>query len=105
MPKLVELQSEGESVLIMTRAPGENVVAVGNLEDVIAKVEVSLRDQFKVIRRIANEFAAVIQGEGSPIASAEIEFGLEATGKGTIYVVETTGTATFKVKLTLGPTR
>jgi hypothetical protein len=105
VPKLVEYQAEGDPVLVLTKAPGEDVVAVGNLEDAIAKVEVSLRDQFRVIRRIADEFAAVIQGEGSPVDSAEIEFGLEASGKGTIYVVETTGTATFKVKLTLTPTR
>ena len=103
MPKLVEYRAEGDPVLIVAKTPG--VVPVGNLEDAIVQVEVTLRDQFKVIRRIADEFAATIQGDGSPVTSAELEFGLEVSGKGTIYVVETTGTATFKVKLALTPAR
>ena len=36
-------------------------------------------------------------------SSAELEFGLEVSGKGTVYVVETSAQAAFKIKLTFDP--
>jgi hypothetical protein len=40
----------------------------------------------------------------APVDSAEVEFGLKFSGKGTIFVVEASTEATLSVKLTLKPT-
>jgi len=101
MAKLIEYPTKDGSVLIAVTRGGADVTPVANLEDTIQKAAQNLRDSFQIIRRIADDFVASLQAGVSAVTSAELEFGLDLTGKGTIYVVETTAQASFKVKLVL----
>src|ERR1700730_14391992 len=101
MAKLIRMEVGGTPVLIAVATGDDDIVPVGKLEDAVDSVHASLSDSFRVISQIADEFVTALQGTVSKIASAELEFGLEATGKGNIFVVETTAKANFKVKLCL----
>jgi C4-dicarboxylate transporter len=100
MARLIEVTAAGTPVVVAVTT-GEGDVAPVGLDDAVEKVESSLRENFEVIARIAEDFVAAVSATASKVTGAELEFSLEMSGKGTIYVVETTGKATFKVKLTL----
>ena len=101
MSKLIEYQASDGPVLIAVRSGEADVTPVANLEDTIEKAAGHLRNSFQTVRRIADDFVDSLREGASKVSSAELEFGLDLTGKGTIYVVETTAAAAFKVKLTL----
>jgi Trypsin-co-occurring domain 1 len=98
MPGLLEIRAADSTVLIAISGEPD-VVAVANIEERIQEISESLSSKFTVIRQIAEDLIKAIGN--SPVTSAELEFGLNATGTGKFYVVETTISATFKVKLTI----
>jgi hypothetical protein len=100
MPSLVELKA-GESTVLIAVTGEPDVAAVGSIDDRIETVQAALRDKFQVVAQISKDFADALQTGRIPVKSAEVEFGLGATGKGTVYVVETSVNATFKIKLSL----
>jgi len=101
MPRLLQLPAEGGEVLIAIRTPEDLVQPTGVLEDAVERVGTSLGESLQIVTRIADTFNKVIVK--SPIDTAELELGLECTGKGSIYVVESTGKAAIRVKLTFKP--
>ena len=98
MPTFVEFDSPSGPIRIETKSAGTVTAVTSTQEGVVAKAERQLRDSLRTVAALANEFSATLASiEGC--SSGEIEFGLEVSGKGTIYVVETAAQASFKVTL------
>ena len=104
MPSLVQMQA-GDSTVLIAVSGEPDVAAVTSIDERIAEVSEALRSRFKVIRQIAEDLVEALKAPSLPVKTAELEFGLGATGKGKLYVVETSVDATFKVKLTLALAR
>jgi hypothetical protein len=101
MPGIIALKAGDTSVLIATRRNPNDVAPVANLDDKIEKAAETLQSKFEVIRGIAEDLAKSLKTGEKLVKTAELEFGLSLSGKGNLYVVETTMEATFKVTLTL----
>jgi hypothetical protein len=101
MSTLVEFQTPSGPVLIQTKADTPVTAVSSTADGLVVKAEQQLRDSLSAVIAIANEFA-VMMTKVQSCSAGELEFGLEVSGKGTIYVVETTATAAFKVTLKFG---
>ena len=101
MAKLVGLQSKGGEVLFAVTAPGEDVRAVSYLGDKIDSLEENLDGAFRVLQTIAKGLNDVLAK--SPVQQAEVELGLQLSGKGQLFVVQGSAEATLKVKLVISP--
>lgn len=95
--KLLRFETETGEVLIEATAPDSLVAATGQLEDTLETVEKSLTEALRVVTGVSESFRKVFDGLSAE--TAELELGLQVTAKGSIYVVETTGVASLKVKL------
>ncbi|QSJ15686.1 hypothetical protein JYQ62_28365 [Nostoc sp. UHCC 0702] len=102
--KLLELNTEdGGTILVAVELPDTAVVRVAPTGELpVEKVEASfdaVRDLIiRGCRPITKAFRT-LQQESQPV-SAEVEFGVNFTAKGSVYVVESTGQASLKVKIT-----
>lgn len=103
MVKLLELDSEVGPVLFEVPASPGEVVPVGRASEAVEKIAASMGDVLGLVSGVARGFAAAIAD--SPADSAQLEFGLQFTAKGKLYVVETEGQASIKVTLTINPAR
>lgn len=103
MPKLLSFPVEGGSVMIAVRTPDDDVTPVGVLEDTVEKVNIALDESFEIIAGVAHTFQKSMKHVGKAVKEAELEFGVQFTTKGSIYIVEAEGQASFKVKLTFEP--
>ncbi len=101
MASIVAVKAGGTEVLIAVRRNPNDVSAVTNIDEKINQVADTLQSKFAVIRGIAEDLAESLKSSASQIKVAELEFGLSLSGKGNLYVVETTVEATFKVTLTM----
>lgn len=101
--KIIELDAgDGSTILVAVEVPESSVGRVSNSGDVpIEKVDRSFAAVKNLIirgcRPITEAFRA-LQKDSQP-ASAEVEFGVNFTAKGSVYVVESTGQASLKVKI------
>ncbi|BAZ10915.1 hypothetical protein NIES4071_27390 [Calothrix sp. NIES-4071] len=102
--KLIELDAgDGSTILVAVEVPETSVGRVSAPGDApIEKVDKSFSAVKDLIihgcRPITQAFRA-LQRESQPV-SAEVEFGINFTVKGSVYVVESTGQASLKVKIT-----
>jgi hypothetical protein len=102
--RLLELDTEnGGSILVAVDVPE---LAVGPVakpgEILIEKVDQSfeaVRDLILDSSRPLMQAFRILHREGD-VESAEVEFGINFTLKGNVYLVETSGAASLKVKLT-----
>jgi hypothetical protein len=101
MAGIVALKAGDTNVLIAVRRNPNDVTPVTNIDDKINDAVATLQSKFEVIRGIAVDLANSLQSAENLINEAELEFGLSLSGKGNLYVVETTVEATFKVTLKL----
>ncbi|MFL6277684.1 MAG: CU044_2847 family protein [Blastocatellia bacterium] len=95
--KLLKFQTEAGEVLIAAPAPQSMVKATGRLEDTIEAVGNTLAQALSIVAGVSQSFQHVFAETGAD--TAELELGLQCTAKGSVYVVETTGNAALKVKL------
>jgi len=102
MPKLLELESPVGPVLFQIPAQSGEVAAIGKTGEIVEKIAESMGDVLGVVSGVARGFSAALVG--SPVESAELEFGLQFTAKGKLYVVETEAQGSIRVKLTVKPT-
>jgi hypothetical protein len=99
MSTLVEFQTASGPILIQTKAD-VSVSAVSSTADgLVAKADRQLRDSLAAVTALANEFAGTLKGIES-CSAAELKFGLDVSGKGNVFVVETTAKAAFEITLT-----
>ncbi|BAZ41645.1 hypothetical protein NIES4101_76120 [Calothrix sp. NIES-4101] len=102
--KLIELDTgDGKTILVAVEVPDMPIGRVSSPGDIpIEKVDSSFGAVKDLIirgcRPITQAFQA-LQKESQP-AFAEVEFGVNFTAKGSVYVVESTGQASLKVKIT-----
>jgi hypothetical protein len=101
MPKLLEFEGDGEQVLVAVRTPGDEIEAIGRLDETIERVGKSMTDVFGMVGKVAHDFYEALKT--APVESAEVELGLQFTGKGKLYVVESEAQAAIRVKLALRP--
>lgn len=102
--KLLELDAEnGSSILVAVDVPE---LAVGPVakpgEILIEKVDQSfeaVKDLIIDSSRPLMEAFQILHKEGN-VETAEVEFGINFTLKGNVYLVETSGAASLKVKVT-----
>ncbi|WP_414543530.1 CU044_2847 family protein [Nostoc sp. CCY0012] len=102
--KLLELDTaDGSTILVAVEIPDVSVGRVSAPSDLpIEKVEASFDAVQDLIvngcRPITRAFRT-LQQESQPV-SGEVEFGLNFTAKGSVYVVESSAQASLKVKIT-----
>jgi hypothetical protein len=100
MAKLMAFETPYGTVNIATRRGAAGVTAVGVVDDTIEKAGRSLDEMLTIVTGFSEAVRAALARAEHPPAEASVEFGLEISGKGTIYVVETEATASIKVTLT-----
>lgn len=102
--KLLELNTEdGSTILVAVELPDASVGRVSTTGELpIERVEANFDAVKDLIvrgcRPITKAFRT-LQQESQPV-SAEVEFGVNFTARGSVYVVESTGQASLKVKIT-----
>lgn len=97
MGNLIEIKNGQTSIFVKPAEENESIGAVSALDDAIKKVEGALSDKFSILESIG---ATVKQSlKNVDASSAEVEFGLDFSAKGTIYIAEAEGSASLKVKL------
>jgi len=101
MPKLLEFGEDGETVLFQVPGKAGDIRAVGKTGDVIEKVTKSIGEVFGVVGGIAAGFSEAVKD--APVQTAQLEFSLQFTASGRLYVVEAQGQGTITVTLTLSP--
>jgi hypothetical protein len=101
MPKLLEFGDDGGTVLFQVPARTGEIKAVGKTADVIEKVTKSIGEVFGVVGGIAAGFSEAVKD--APVQTAQLEFSLQFTASGRLYVVEAQGQGTITVTLTLSP--
>jgi len=102
--KLVELDAEnGGSILVAVDVPESAVSPVAKPGEIlIEKVDQSfeaVKDLIIDSSRPLMQAFHILHKEGNA-ESAEVEFGINFTLKGNVYLVETSGAASLKVKVT-----
>lgn len=100
MAKILSFNAPGGRVEIAVPQPGDSITAVGVIDDVVIKVDASLDKIFSMVTLIGESARTALSNSSKPPDSAEIELGLQFTAKGNVYVVESQGSASIKVKLT-----
>jgi hypothetical protein len=99
MPKLMELDAPGGTVLFQIPAEDHEVSAVSRVGEVIEKTTQSIGEALGVVSGIAQGFHDTIKD--APVDSAQLEFGLQFTVKGRLYVVDAETAGAIKVTLSV----
>ena len=100
MPKLLELDAAEGTVLFQVPAGDGEVSAVSrNGPPVVEKIAKSVGEVLGVVGGIAQGFHEAIKD--APVETAQLEFGLQFTAKGRLYVVDIGGESSIKVTLTV----
>jgi Trypsin-co-occurring domain 1 len=100
MSQLVQLMAGDQPVLFEVRLPGEDVLATTVADHVIETTDKALDRVFALVSGMAESFSRAVRD--TPASSSEIEFGLDLTGEGDLYVVSSSATASLHVKLSFG---
>ena len=99
MPKLLELEGAEGTLLFQVPAGDAEISAVSRSGEVVEKIAKSLGEVLGIVGGIAQGFHDAIKD--APVKTAELEFGLQFTAKGRLYVVDIGGEASIKVTLTV----
>lgn len=101
MPKLLEFDAPGGTALFAVPAGTGEIAAVSKAGEVVEKVSKSLGEVLGIVGSIAEGFSDAIKD--APVEQAELEFGLQFSAKGRLYVVDLSAQSAIKVKLTVTP--
>lgn len=102
MPKLVMLAGD-DSILFQVAPAAGDVSAVSRSSDVIERIDESIDALFGSIASIATRLADALRD--TPAQTAELEFSVEVSARGNVFVVQGESTGGIRVKLTLAPSR
>ena len=104
MKPILEISSGDSTIYIQAKEEDPGLVSgTSRLDDVVEKVKDSLGKQLTILTEISDTVNTALENGRKSFESAEIEFGISFTAKGSIYVAEAEAEATFKVKLTFKP--
>ncbi|MER5222980.1 CU044_2847 family protein [Streptomyces flaveus] len=98
MTSIGEVNSGTSIVSFEVRDPGDDVVATGIADRVIHTTDQALDGVLSVIGKLAHSFSAAM--EQTPAASAELEFSLEMSASGDLYIASGSATGVLRVALT-----
>ncbi len=101
MATLLEFPGKHGQVTIAVREPQEMVGPVGVSDRPRQRMEKSLASVLSMVASVAGSFQESLKG--APVSSGEIEFGLQFTASGTVYVVDASAAASVTVRLTVLP--
>lgn len=99
MPKLLELDVPGGTVLFEVPAKGSEIGAVSRTGNVVEKIAKSMGEVLGVVGGIAKGFHDAIQD--APVETAQLEFGMQFSASGRLYVVDVGAQSAIKVTLTV----
>lgn len=99
MPKLLELDAAEGTVLFQIPVGAAEVEPVGKTGEVIQKIGKSMGEVLGIVGGIAQGFHDAIKD--APVETAELEFGLQFTAGGRLYVVNLEAQGAIKVTLTV----
>jgi hypothetical protein len=99
--KLLEISTPEGEILVAARTPEDGVRPVGVREAAVEAIDASLDQALRIVTRIAASFHRALAD--AEVEKAEVELGLQFTGKGRLYVVESEMQAALTVRLTLRP--
>jgi hypothetical protein len=94
--KLLEFETASGPVVIAIGST-QDIGAAGGLDGALEKTERSFEGALRMIEAVANSLASTLARTSAD--SAQVEFGLQFTGKGTLFVVESEAQASLKVTL------
>jgi Trypsin-co-occurring domain 1 len=100
MAKLLELGDDA-TVLVAVRTPQDAVTPVGVLDGTVEKVDQSIEAAMDAVRNVAHSVVSTLRR--LEVESAQVELGFQCTGKGRLYVVESSAQAALKVTLVVRP--
>lgn len=104
MKPILEFESDHGTILIQSSDEDPSIVtSTSRLDDAVNKLSEKLEEKARVIAQLGETVMAAVSNTIKTAESIEVEFGIAFTLKGTIYVVESSAAATFKVKLTGKP--
>lgn len=101
MPKLLEVDADRGTALFALPVGTSEIAAVSKTGEVIEKVSRSVGEILGIVGSIAQGFSDAIKD--APVETAELEFGLQFTAQGRLYVVELAAQSAIKVTLTVTP--
>jgi hypothetical protein len=99
MPKLLELKAAQGIVLFQVPAGEAEVEAASRTGEVVQKIAKSMGEVLGIVGEIAQGFHDSIKD--APVETAQLEFGLQFTVKGRLYVVDVGAESAIKVTLTV----
>jgi Trypsin-co-occurring domain 1 len=103
MGKFLEFESTDGSILFEVTPGRGEVAAVNKAGELLEKVAISMGEVFGIVAGVARGFHEAIKD--APVDSAKLEFGLQFTAKGRLYVVESEAQSAIKVTLDVTPHR
>jgi hypothetical protein len=98
---LLELDTPSGTILVEIPVAEGEVSAVSRTGEVVEKIAKSMGEVLGVVAGIAHGFHDAIKD--SPVESAQLEFGLQFSVSGRLYVVETAAQSAIKVTLAVAP--
>ena len=101
--KLLEFDSDVGTVLVAVAASPGELAPVGKAADVVERIATSMGDVLAIAGGVAKGFADAIAD--APVETAELEFGLQFTAKGSLYIVATEAQGAIRVTLQVRPTQ
>lgn len=102
MAVLMQFDTGGTPILIDVTPPGSGVQPAGATETVIKHAQATFDDALRAAGSVAQSFQTVLHEYG--LQQAELEFGFQFTGKGTIYIVQSEVQAALKIKVVVSRT-
>jgi hypothetical protein len=99
MAKLLEF-GDDPHVLVAVRTPQDAVAPVGVLDGTVEKIDGSIDTVMEGVRTVSASVVSTLRT--LEVESAQIELGFQFTGKGRLYIVESSAAASLKVTLTVG---
>jgi hypothetical protein len=101
MPRLLELDAPGGTILVEVPAAEGEIAAASRAGEVVQKIAKSMGEVLGVVASVARGFHEAI--EDAPVESAQLEFGLQFTVSGRLYVIDTAAQSAIKVTLSVAP--
>jgi Trypsin-co-occurring domain 1 len=101
VPRLLELNASGGTILVEIPVADGEVSPVSKTGEVVEKIAKSMGEVLGVVAGIASGFHDAIKD--APVESAQLEFGLQFSVSGRLYVVETAAESAIKVTLAVAP--
>ncbi len=101
MPKLLEFDAADGTALFQVPAGAGEIAPVSKAGEVVEKVSKSLGEILGIVGNVAGGFSEAIKD--APVEKATLEFGLQFTAKGRLYVVDLSAQSAIKVTLTVTP--